>query len=74
MKDNSLLLDLLKHIHPRPRPVYSIYDIPTDPDRTIEFVEFDYDCRFYLKAFAWLCVEEGLRISAALPNAPAHGS
>jgi len=57
MKDNSLLFDLLKHMHPRPRPIYDILDIPTDPDRTIEFVEFDYDCRFCLKAFAWLCVD-----------------
>jgi len=57
MKDNSLLLYLLKHIHSCPCPVYYVYDIPTDPDRTVEFVEFDYDCRFCLKAFAWLRVD-----------------
>ncbi len=42
--------------HPRLNPASRI-NIPTDPDRTIESVEFDYDCSFYLKAFAWLCID-----------------
>jgi len=57
MKNNTVLLELLKHMHPCPCPVYYVYDIPTDPDKTIQFVEFDYDCRFRLKAFAWLRVD-----------------
>ncbi len=33
---------------------YDMLDIPADPEKTIQYVEFDYSCDFNLKAFVWL--------------------
>ena len=42
--------------NPHMHPAFHVH-IPTDPNKIIEFVEFDYDCSFYLKATAWLCID-----------------
>ena len=33
---------------------YDMLDVPTDPEKTIQFLEFDYSCNFKAKAFVWL--------------------
>ena len=53
MPSNSIILSLLKSRF-CPRYDYDMLDIPTDPNRTIQFVEFSYNCSANLKAFAWL--------------------
>jgi hypothetical protein len=32
-------------------------DIPTDPEKMIQYVEFDYDCSFDKRAFVWLLAD-----------------
>ncbi len=44
-------------LYPCPDTECDQFYIYTDPEMTVEFVEFDYGCEFDLETFAWLCVE-----------------
>jgi hypothetical protein len=35
-------------------------DIPTDPEKTIKYVGFDYTCNFKTRAVAWLCADSAI--------------
>jgi len=40
-----------------PQYDYDMLDIPTDPEKMIQTVEFDYNCSFPRRAFVWLCAD-----------------
>ena len=40
-----------------PRADFDMLDIPTDPEKTIQTVTFDYVCNLRRRAFVWLCAD-----------------
>ena len=40
-----------------PQYDYDMLDIPTDAEKTIQTVEFDYNCSFPRRAFVWLSAD-----------------
>ena len=49
---------------------YDMLDIPTDPEKTIEYVELNYSCSFKARAFAWLCTDSAFSDIRYLANKP----
>jgi len=53
-----------------PRADFDMLDIPTDPDKTIQTVTFDYVCKFRRKAFVWLIADTYVTDTHAFSECP----